>query len=102
MLMADHWRDTNEVTCLPGMSRALMKVNPPAFHHQQKFLEDVTVFAASLARRDLLCHQIQAWSRHFCPSADIKLQFSLARRFPRAAGSADYARTFSLDPILFG
>src|SRR5262249_56868548 len=95
------WRNTNEITCVEGMSRTLMKVKPPAFHHQQKLLEDVTVFATTPARRDLLCHQIQGWSRHFCPSADIKLQFSLARRFPRAARAGDYSRAFSLDPILF-
>src|SRR5215813_5828408 len=102
MLVTNHSRDTNEVTCLLGMSRALVKVKTLAFHHQQKLLEDMTVFAAALARRDLLCHQIQGWSRHFCPSADIKLQFSLARRFPRAARSADYSGAFFLDPILFG
>src|SRR5215510_6102115 len=102
MLVTNHWRDTNEVTCLPGMSRALVKVKTLAFHHQQKLLEDMTVFATTLAGRDLLCHQIQAWSRHFCPSADIELQFSLTRRFPRAARSGDYSRAFSLDPILFG
>ena len=66
MLVTNHWRDTNEVTCLPGMSRALVKVKTLAFHHQQKLLEDMTVFATTLAGRDLLCHQIQAWSRHFC------------------------------------
>src|SRR5262245_49437005 len=102
MQVAHHWRDTNEVTCLPGMSRAFVNVKTPAFYHKQKLLENVTVFAATLARRDLLCHQIQGWSRHFCPSADIKLQFSLARRFPRAARSADYSGAFFLDPILFG
>src|SRR5262245_33828844 len=102
MLVADHWRDTNEITCLPGMSRSFVNVKTPAFHHQQKLLENMTVFATTRAGRDLLCHQIQGWSRHFCPSTDIKLQFSLARRFPRTAASADYSRAFSLDPIFFG
>src|SRR5262245_39099939 len=102
MPVADHWRDTNEITWLPGMSRAFVNVKTPAFHHQQELLENVTVFAAAFARRDLLYHQIQGWRRHFCPSADIKLKFSLARRFPSTARSADYSRALSLDPILFG
>src|SRR5262245_597867 len=101
MLVADHWRDTNEVTCLPGMSRAFVNVKTPACHNQQKLLENVTVFAATFARSDLLYHQIQSWRRHFSPSADIKLKFSLARRFPRAVHLVNYTRAFSLDPILF-
>src|SRR5262245_32754505 len=102
MPVADHWRDTNEITCLPEMTRTLVKVKTPAFHHQQELLENMTVFATTLAGRDLLCHQIQGRSRDFCPSTDIKLQFPLAPRFPRTVCSADYSRAFSLDPIFFG
>ena len=101
MLVADHRRDTNQVTRLPGMSRALVKVITPAFHHQQKLLENVTVFTAMLSLTDLLHHQIQGRSCQFGPSTDIKLQFSLPRRFPRAVRPVDHTRSFSLYPIFF-
>src|SRR6266481_6610607 len=101
MLVADHRRDTNQITRLPGMSRALVKVITPALHHQQKLLENVTVFTAMLSRTDLLHHQIQGSGCHFCPSTDIKLQFPLPRRFPRAVRPADHTRSFSLYPIFF-
>lgn len=101
MLVADHRRDTNQITCLPRMSRALVKVITPALHHQQKLLENVTVVTAMLSRTYLLDHQIQGRSCHFGPSTDIKLQFSLPRRLPRAVQPADHSRSFSLYPILF-
>ena len=101
MLVTDHWRNTNQITCLPGMSRAFVKVITPALHHQQELLENVTVFTAMLSRTDLLYHQIQSRSSHFRPSTDIELQFSLPRRFPRAVRPADHSRSFSLYPILF-
>ena len=101
MLVADHRRDTNQIACLPKMSRALVKVITPALHHQQKLLENVTVFTAMLSRTDLLHHQIQGRSRDFGPSTDIELQFSLPRRFPSAVRPADHSRSFSLYPIFF-
>ena len=101
VLVTDHRGDANQVARLPGMSRALVKVITPTFHHQQKFLENVTVFTAVISRKDLLHHQIQGRSCHFCPSTDIKLQFPLPRRFPRAVRPMDHTRTFSLYPIFF-
>lgn len=56
MLVADHRRNTNQITCLPGMSRAFVNVITPALHHQQELLENVTVFTATLSRTDLLYH----------------------------------------------
>jgi hypothetical protein len=46
MLAADHRRNTNQITFLPGMSRALVKVITPALHHQQKLLENMTVLGS--------------------------------------------------------
>src|SRR5580765_7031179 len=101
MLVTDHWRNTDQITCFPGMSRALVQVVTPAFHHQQKFLENVTVFTAMLARTDLVYHQVQGRGGHFCPSTDIKLQFPLPRRFPSAVRPMDHMRAFSLYSIFF-
>ena len=50
MLVDDHRRHTDQIACLPGMSRALVQIVAAAFDHQQKFLENMTVLTATLAR----------------------------------------------------
>ena len=50
MLVHDHRRHTDQITFLPRMLGAVVQIVTAAFDHQQKFLENVAVLTAPLAR----------------------------------------------------
>ena len=96
MLVHDHRRHTNQISFRPTVLRAVVEIVAAAFDHQQKFLENVAMLTASLARSDFLRHHIQPARRHFGPPADVEFKSSLPGVFPRAVRGADHARIFSL------